>query len=135
VIDRPKPAGADPAATAARGDASALEPAIARLLTLGTYASIALLAIGAVLLLGSGLGPRSAEPPLDLARIPADIVALAPTGFIWLGLIVVVATPSARALAALVGYLRRGERDMALVALLVLLVIVASVVVGRVVEG
>jgi uncharacterized membrane protein len=136
VIDRPTPAGPDPvttAPTASRG--SALEPSIARLLTLGTYSSIALLAIGLVLLLASGLGPRSAEPGFDLGRIPADLFAFAPAGFVWLGLVVVIATPSARVAAALIGYLRRGERDMATVAALVLVVIATTVIVARAVEA
>ncbi len=135
MIDRPDPAGQDPAATA-RGAASRdLEPTIARLLTIGTYAAIALLGVGVVLLLGSGLGPRSSDGGLDIGRIPADLLALRPAGFIWLGLIAVIATPSARVAAALVGYVRRGERDMALVASLILVVIALSVTIARVVEG
>ena len=134
MIDRPNLAGPDPGAPA-RQPGSALEPSIARLLTIGTYLSIALLAVGLVLLLTAGLGPRSPEPAFDPGRIPADLASLAPTGFIWLGLVVVIATPSARVLAALVGYLRRGERDMAVVAALVLDVIATSVIVARAVEG
>ncbi len=128
MIDRPDPVGQDPAATD-------LEPAIARLLTIGTYLAIALLGVGVVLLLGSGLGPRSPDGGLDVFRIPADLAALQPAGFIWLGLIAVVATPSARVAAALVGYVRRGERDMAVVASLILVVIALSVTIARVVGG
>jgi uncharacterized membrane protein len=134
VIDRPATAGPDPARSGS-GGATDLEPAIARLLTLGTYLSIALLAVGFVLLLASGVGPRSADGGLDVARIPADIVTLRPAGFIWLGLIAVVATPSARVATALVGYVRRAERDMAVVSALILIVIALSVVLARVVEG
>jgi uncharacterized membrane protein len=136
VIDRPNPAGLDPATTA-RPAASglALERSIARLLTLGTYCAIALLAVGVVLLLASGLGPRSPEPRFDPAAIPGDIAAFTPAGFIWLGLVVMIATPSARVAAALVGYVRRDERDMAIVAVLVLIVIATSVLVARAVEG
>jgi cation:H+ antiporter len=47
----------------------------------------------------------------------------------------VIATPAARVAAALLGYARRGERAMAVVAVLILLVIAASVVVARVTEG
>ena len=134
MIDRPNPAGPDPVTTARPGSA-ALEASVGRLLTVGTYCSIALLAIGVVLLLASGLGPRSPEAGFDLGRIPGDVAAFAPAGFVWLGLLVVIATPSARVAAALVGYLRRGERDMATVAVLVLLVIATTVVVARAVEG
>ena len=117
------------------GSAADLEPAIARLLTLGTYVAIALLALGLILLLASGLGPRSVEDGLDITRIPADVLALRPIGFIWLGLIAVVATPSARVATALIGYLRRGERDMVIVSTLILVVIAASVILARIVEG
>jgi uncharacterized membrane protein len=135
VIDRPDPAGQDPVATARTATSSDLEPAVARLLTIGTYLAISLLAIGFFLLLGSGLGPRSADGGLDIGRIPAEIAALQPAGFVWLGLIAVVATPSARVATALVGYVRRGERDMAIVAGLILIVIALSVTIARVVEG
>ncbi|HET7031072.1 MAG TPA: DUF1634 domain-containing protein [Candidatus Limnocylindrales bacterium] len=128
MIGRPVTAGEDPAATA-------LEPAIARLLTVGTYLAIALLTVGVVLLLASGASPRSADGGLDVGRIPADIAALRPAGFIWLGLLVVIATPSARVATALLGYVRRGERDMAIVGTLILVVIATSVTLARIVEG
>ena len=128
MIGRPVTAGPDPAATA-------LEPAIARLLTIGTYLAMALLTVGVVLLLESGASPRSADGGLDVTRIPADIAALRPAGFIWLGLLVVIATPSARVATALLGYVRRGERDMAIVGTLILVVIATSVTLARIVEG
>jgi uncharacterized membrane protein len=121
MIDRPTPAG--------------LERSIARVLTIGTLLSIALLAIGFVLLLAAGLGPRSSDSGFDPGRLAGDLVAFKPDGFIWLGLLVVVAMPSARVAAALLGYIRRGERDMAIVGVLILAVIAASVVIARVVEG
>ena len=54
---------------------------------------------------------------------------------IWLGLVVVVATPSARVAASLVGYARSGERLMAAVAVLILVVIGASVALAKGLEG
>ena len=134
MIDRPAMAGPDPAEPLP-GDDSDLERSIARLLTVGTYASIALLAVGLVLLLASGLGPRSADPGFDLGRIPADLLALHPAGFIVLGLLVVVATPAARVAASFIGYVRRGEREMALIAALILVVIGASLAVGLALEA
>jgi uncharacterized membrane protein len=122
-------------ASAAADSEAALERSIGRILTIGTWISIALLAIGFVLLLAHGLGPRSTDPGFDLSRIPSDLVALHPEGAIWLGLAIVIATPAARVAAALLGYARRGERAMAVVAVLILLVIAASVVVARVTEG
>jgi len=122
-------------AAAATSSEAALERSIGRVLTIGTWISIGLLAVGFLLLLINGLGPRSAEPGFDPLRIPADIVALRPEGVIWLGLLLVIATPSARVAAALLGYARRGERAMSVVAVLILVVIAASVVIARVTEG
>jgi uncharacterized membrane protein len=107
-----------------------LERSIARLLTVGTYASVALIAIGTAALVGAGRSPLDAAPAFDLARIPADIGALRPAGFLWLGVLGVIATPAARVTAALVGYLRSAEREMAVIAILILVVIAAGVVTG-----
>ena len=112
-----------------------LERSIARLLTLGTYASIALLTVGVVLMLASGIGPRSGGPAFDPGSVVADVLALRPAGFLWLGLVAVVATPAARVFASLVGYLRRAERTMAIVATLILVVIALSVALARGLEG
>jgi len=112
-----------------------LERSIARLLTVGTYSSIALLAIGVVLMAANGIGPLSGGPVLDVTTLVPDLLALRPAGFLWLGLVVVVATPAARVLASLVGYLRRGERTMAIVAALILVVIALSVALASGLEG
>jgi uncharacterized membrane protein len=107
-----------------------LESGIARLLTVGTYASVAFLAIGVVAMAIAGRSPRDASPDLDPGRLLGDVVALRPEGFLWLGLILVIATPSARVAASLVGYLRRGERAMAAVSAAILGIIVLSVILG-----
>ncbi|HLO34988.1 MAG TPA: DUF1634 domain-containing protein [Candidatus Deferrimicrobium sp.] len=112
-----------------------LERSIARVLTLGTYLSIALLAGGVVLMLSNGIGPLSGGPAFDPGTIAGDVLALRPAGFIWLGLIVVVATPSARVAASLIGYVRLRERMMAIVACLILLVIAVSVALAKGLEG
>jgi uncharacterized membrane protein len=116
-------------------DPARLEHTIARLLTTGTYASIALLVVGVVLMVVNGIGPLSGGPAFDLGRLGPDLVALRPAGFLWLGLLAVVATPTARVAASLVGYARRGERAMTLVAALILFVIAASVALAQALEG
>ncbi|HEX5823734.1 MAG TPA: DUF1634 domain-containing protein [Candidatus Limnocylindrales bacterium] len=130
---------AAPAATAGPAAPGAppadLERSIARLLTLGTYASVALLVIGVVLMLAGGIGPRSGGPVFDPTTLVPDLLALRPTGFLWLGLIAVLATPAARVVASLVGYIRRGERTMTVVAALILLVIALSVALARGLES
>ena len=112
-----------------------LERSIARLLTGGTYAAIALLAGGFLLMLVNGVGPLSGGPPFGLRALPGDVIALRPTGLLWLGLIVVLATPASRVVASLVGYRRRGEWPMALIAILILLVILLSVLTATALEG
>jgi uncharacterized membrane protein len=112
-----------------------LEQSIGRLLTGGSYAAIVLLAIGFVLMLVNGLGPLSGGPTFDITMLPGDLLALRPAGFLWLGLIVVVATPASRVVASLVGYRRRGEWRMAVIAVLILLVILLSVVTATALEG
>jgi uncharacterized membrane protein len=119
-------------APAGHGTALPLEARIARILTLGTLASVALLIVGVGLMIANGLSPLDPAPSLDPGRIAADIVAFRPTGFIWLGLLGTIATPAARVIAALVGYLRLGERAMATIAVLILVVIAAGVVAGTV---
>jgi uncharacterized membrane protein len=111
----------------ADGSGVRLERSIARLLTVGTYLSIALLAVGFALMLAQGISPLDPAPTFDLRSIPAHIAALDPLGVLWLGLIVVVATPSARVAAALLGYLRVGDRRMAVVSVAILVVIGLSV--------
>jgi len=112
-----------------------LEHSIARLLGVGTYISIGLLAVGVVLMAGHGIGPLSGGPPFDLTRLGPDLIALRPAGFLWLGLLAVVATPAARVAASLVGYARRGERAMAAIAVLILLVIATSVGLAQALQG
>ena len=107
-----------------------LEATIARLLSIGTYLSIALVAIGVVLLLASGASPLDAAPGLDVGRLGPDLAALRPAGFLWLGILGLIVTPAARVSAALVGYARAGERPMVLVSVLILAVIAVGVAVG-----
>jgi uncharacterized membrane protein len=104
-----------------------LERVVARLLTVGTYASVAILVVGTAVMLASGISPLAGAPPFDLRRLVDDLGRLRPAGFLWLGLIAVIATPAGRVVAALIGYLRRGERLMAVIAVLILAVIALSV--------
>jgi uncharacterized membrane protein len=110
--------------------ARSLESSIARLLTAGTYVSIALIAVGVGLLTIAGTSPLESAPAFDLGRLGSDLVGLRPAGFLWLGIIGIIATPAARVVAALVGYARAGERAMVAVAALILAVIVLGVLSG-----
>lgn len=116
---RPAPAGA-----------GSLELALAHVLQLGTYASVALIALGSILLLAEGASPIGGGPPLDLAALPGDLAALHPSGFLWLGILGVLATPGLRVARALLGFARRGETRMAATSALVLVVVAVGVIVG-----
>jgi uncharacterized membrane protein len=116
-------------------DADAVEMAIARLLLAGTLAGMALLAAGIALMAANGIEPDAAAfPPFDPATILADLVALQPEGFLWAGIVVIVATPIARVLGELVAFARRRDRLMTGVAAAILAVVALSVVVAVVAE-
>lgn len=110
--------------------AGSLEAALAHVLQAGTYVSVGLIVVGSLLLLAGGTSPVAGGPPLAVASIPVDILALRPAGFLWLGILGVLATPGLRVVRALVGFWRAGERRMAAVAAAVLVVIAVGVFVG-----
>ncbi len=110
---------------------SSVETRIARILTVGTRAAVALLAIGSLLMIAAGTSPLTPDwPPLDLASLPADLLALEPTAFLWLGLMATIATPILRVAASTWGFGRAGERRLAALGVAVLVVIALAVVAG-----
>jgi uncharacterized membrane protein len=116
----------------AGGAAGGLESTLARVLQIGTYASIGLVAIGVVLLIAGGGSPLDPGPALDVPAIVADLAAGRPAGYLWLGILGIVATPGLRVAGALVGFWQRGERGMAVVALLILVIVALGVFAGLV---
>jgi uncharacterized membrane protein len=113
-----------------RPPAGRLEVRVGRWLGAATVVAVALLAVGSVALLAAGHSPLDAAPALDAGRLVTDITTLQPAGLLWLGLIVVVATPVSRVAAALGGYAGRGERAMAAISVGILAVIAAGVIAG-----
>lgn len=109
---------------------AALELSIARVLTIGTYTSVGLIGLGVFAMAAAGVDPLGPAPAFDPAAIVDDLVALRPAGFLWLGILGVLATPASRVLASLIGYLRSGERAMAGVSVAILIVIAAGVLTG-----
>jgi len=107
-----------------------LEPALARVLQVGTYLSISAVVVGTVLLLGGGISPLAASPALQVDRLLPDILGGRPAGFLWLGILAICVTPALRVVGALVGFWRRGERRMVGVAVAILVVVAAGVVTG-----
>ena len=108
-----------------------VEARIALVLALGTRLGIALLAAGSVLLVAGGTSPlATAWPPLDVAALPSQLLALSPAAYLWLGLIVTIATPILRVSAATLAFAGAGERRMAILGVAVLVVIVLAVAAG-----
>ena len=124
-----------PAAQRRFADRATIDMTIGRLITVGTYVAVALLAVGVLALLAAGHSPLEGGPALDPATLPSDVITFRPEGFLWLGLLTVIAIPAARVTAALVAYVLSGERAMALVAAAILGVIALSVGLGMGLEG
>jgi uncharacterized membrane protein len=120
------------AATAAR-----LETIAARLLTWGTRVALLFILAGVVGMAASGVDPMAAGafPPYSLLAIPGQLAALRPEGFIWAGLTLLVALPLGRVVVSGAGFFAAGDRRLALVSVLVLLVIGTSIVAALRLEG
>jgi uncharacterized membrane protein len=103
----------------------ATERRIGRLLIAVTYLSVALLAIGLVLMIADGIAPTSGGPRLDLGGLARGVAALEPAGFLWLGLLAVVAAPIGRVIVAGVAY--AGEADWLMVGISVAILVVIAV--------
>ena len=103
------------------------EEVIGRLLIVVTYVSVGLLLVGVGLLMADGVSPLSGGPTFELGRVAGDVLKLDPAGFLWLGLLAIMAAPVARVTIALVSYARDGDRLMVAVSTGILLVIAAAV--------
>jgi len=110
--------------------APGIETVVARLLTVGTYLAIGLVLVGVVGMLRDGIDPldHGAFPAFDLRQIPAEMLALEPAGFLWAGIVLVMCLPIGRVIVAGIGFVRVGDRRLALVSLGVVLVVFASIV-------
>ena len=106
------------------------ERRLGRLLIGVTYVAVGLLTVGVLLLLRAAISPFAGGPPFDPAQLVPDLLALDPAGFLWLGIVVVIATPPSRVVGATVGFTGRGERLMAVVSLAILGVIATSILVA-----
>lgn len=116
--------------------AARLETAAAKLLTWGTRVALLLVLVGVVGMIATGVDPITAVPPaFSLAAIPGEIASLQPTGFLWAGLLVLIALPLGRVVVSGAGFLAAGDRRLALLSGLVLLVIAVSIVAALGLEG
>lgn len=100
---------------------------IGRLLIAVTYVAVALLSVGVLLMLAAGISPLAGGPPLDPSHLLADLAALEPAAFLWLGILAVIATPISRVIVAAVGFVRLGDRWMVVISLGILAVIALAI--------
>jgi uncharacterized membrane protein len=106
-----------------------VERAVRWILLCGIAVSVALMAAG--LVLGVARGAAIPRAVLPLAEIPRGLAALAPAAYLSLGLIVLIGTPFLRVAGSLVVFVRARDRRYVLVTAAVLLVMCASVLLGR----
>jgi uncharacterized membrane protein len=105
-----------------------LEHRIARILSIGSAAAIVLLVIGTGLFLAAGGSPlESSWPPFDPGSLAADLLSLQPAAYLYLGLVVAIATPLLRVGVALVAFARAGDVRMAVVSAAVLVVVAIAI--------
>ena len=99
------------------------EHRIGRYLIAFTYVTVGLLAVGVALLFGTGMSPLAGGPNLDLGSLIAQVVAFDASGWLWLGLLAVIATPIGRVVLAAVAYLQQGEWPMFAIAIAILVAV------------
>jgi uncharacterized membrane protein len=114
------------AASVARGLAT--ERLIGRLLIAITYVSVGLLGIGVALMVADSISPTSGGPPLDLGGLGAQLAALEPAAFLWLGMLAVIAAPIGRVIVAAIAYAREADWLMVGISIAILVVIAVGVV-------
>lgn len=101
---------------------------IGRLMVAMTYVAVALLIVGVVLMAVHGTSPLDGGQAFDPAMLWAELRNGAPVGFLWLGLVVVIATPIVRVAVSAVGFAREGRWRMVGVGAGILLVIAVGIV-------
>jgi uncharacterized membrane protein len=126
--------------TAGRGSADtayAMEAAVARLLVVGTWLAMGLVLAGVVLMLASGVDPldHGAIPPFRPAAIPGELLTLDPAGFLWTGVVLIIALPIGRVVVSGLGFLAARDLRMAAISIAVLVVVLVSVSASILIEA
>ncbi len=95
-----------------------------RVLAVAALASVAILVVGVAGMWLAGIDPMARPfPELSPGGLLRDLGSVRPAGFLWLGLVAAILTPSVRVGASLVGFTAAREWRMAILALAVLGVI------------
>jgi uncharacterized membrane protein len=105
----------------------AAERRIGRLLIAITFVSVAVLVVGVALMIVNGVQPLSGGPSVGLGTLGARLTSLQPSGFLWLGLLSVIAAPIGRVIVAAIAYARDGDRLMVGISIAILLVIAIGI--------
>ena len=113
-----------------KGVAALAEFRIGRLMIAMTYASVAVLVIGVALMVAAGISPLSGGPTFDASQLIAELTSMSPVGFLWLGLVIVIATPIVRVIGAAISYGLASQWTMVAIAVAILVVIVAGVAIA-----
>jgi uncharacterized membrane protein len=106
---------------------AAAERRIGRMLIAATYLSVGLLVVGVGLLLAAGVSPLAGGPGLDLATIGTMVAELDAAGFLWLGLLAVIAAPISRVALAAFAYARADDWQMVAIAIAILAIIALGI--------
>ena len=106
-----------------------LNGVIHRVLVIGLFASTAAMLAGVVLAVVRHRALATTAP--DISGVWARIEALRPSGFLALGILILIATPILRVLGSFVIFLYERDWRYAGVTLIVLLVLAASLLLGR----
>jgi uncharacterized membrane protein len=107
---------------------------VGRLMIAMTYVAVVLLAIGVILMIVNGISPLVGGPAFEAGVVLEELRAGVPTGFIWLGLVVVIATPIVRVAVSSVGFAREGQWRMVGVGLGILAIIAVGILTSLVLE-
>lgn len=141
--ERTTPRGSAPGAADAVAEGTRrLEVAVGVLLRCGTFGSLAIMLLGAIVTLAQhpeyidhGGGLAAIREPHAVARsLPAMFAGLSRGeggAIMLLGLLLLVATPVARVLISALAFLRLGDRTFAALTTLVLLLLIASFLLGK----
>jgi uncharacterized membrane protein len=105
-----------------------LTKALSRLLLIGLLLAIGLMIVGAILAAVRGSGSVGRSSSFD--DFPGLLAAGDPTGFLELGLLVLLATPFARVVALLVAFTMRRQWLFAAISAVVIAILALSAVLG-----
>ena len=121
--------GRGEAAPAVPHTLTGVERMVRLVLLAGIGVSVALMAVGLVLVVARAQPlPVSVTP---VSALPHDLATLQAAAFLSLGLIVLIATPFVRVAGSVVAFAREGDRRYVLITSVVLAVMCLSVLLGR----